>query len=345
MAAAGHTVTFIGRNSPTGTALQAAASRGGVRLLATKGWEASLSAERCAAAFTTDVARLATADVIFLATKRHDNSTVVPHIAKYAKTGSPVLIVAMQNGVRIAEEIHNLLAKAPGGDRKEMTVCESVVNLNVVREISPTGRAIFHWTSPRMKKGPPSFQLPTGAAAAVAEAMDAAGLMAKPIDDITAATYGKLIVNVVGNAVNALSGLPYLQMLRSRGYRAIIKALYQEIHAVYVAKHIEYDSSGAAMYMKLLSLPGPILCLVTALLFDVKGKASMWSDLHYNRKTEVDYLNGLVVDMGKEAGVPTPVNARLLELVRAAEVAKQGNPFLSPAAIAEGLPAAVLDVS
>ena len=120
MAAAGHTVTFIGRNSPTGTALQAAASRGGVRLLATKGWEASLSAERCAAAFTTDVARLATADVIFLATKRHDNSTVVPHIAKYAKTGSPVLIVAMQNGVRIAEEIHNLLAKAPGGDRKEI---------------------------------------------------------------------------------------------------------------------------------------------------------------------------------------------------------------------------------
>ncbi|KOO25083.1 2-dehydropantoate 2-reductase [Chrysochromulina tobinii] len=60
----------------------------------------------------------------------------------------------------------------------------------------------------------------------------------------------------------------------------------------------------------------------------------MWSDLHYRRPTEIEYLNGEIVALGKKAGVPTPLNSRLYELVRAAEAANTGHPNLSPEAIA-----------
>ena len=37
------------------------------------------------------------------------------------------------------------------------------------------------------------------------------------------------------------------------------------------------------------------------------------------RKTEVEYLNGYVVEKGKELGIPTPVNQAVLDLTRRVE--------------------------
>ncbi|MGC8863062.1 MAG: ketopantoate reductase family protein, partial [Armatimonadota bacterium] len=47
--------------------------------------------------------------------------------------------------------------------------------------------------------------------------------------------------------------------------------------------------------------------------------ASMSQDLQAGRRTEIDALNGAIVELGKEAGIDCPVNAVLTELVRAAE--------------------------
>ena len=47
--------------------------------------------------------------------------------------------------------------------------------------------------------------------------------------------------------------------------------------------------------------------------------SSMAQDLMRCRKTEIDYINGKVVEKGEEAGVPTPVNRVLANLVRASE--------------------------
>lgn len=51
----------------------------------------------------------------------------------------------------------------------------------------------------------------------------------------------------------------------------------------------------------------------------------------------MEYLNGHIVALGKDTGVPTPINTRLCELVREAERAARGHPCLAPEEIADGL--------
>ena len=45
----------------------------------------------------------------------------------------------------------------------------------------------------------------------------------------------------------------------------------------------------------------------------------MLQDVERGRRTEVEQLNGAIVDMGKELGVETPVNRVLASLIRAIE--------------------------
>jgi len=58
-----------------------------------------------------------------------------------------------------------------------------------------------------------------------------------------------------------------------------------------------------------------------------KLKASMLQDLEKGRKTEIGYINGIVADKGREFGVPTPFNDKVVELVKEAESKARVNDF------------------
>jgi 2-dehydropantoate 2-reductase len=45
----------------------------------------------------------------------------------------------------------------------------------------------------------------------------------------------------------------------------------------------------------------------------------MWEDLQAGRRTEVDFINGEVVRLAESIGRTAPVNAKLIDLIRAAE--------------------------
>jgi 2-dehydropantoate 2-reductase len=47
--------------------------------------------------------------------------------------------------------------------------------------------------------------------------------------------------------------------------------------------------------------------------------SSMGQDVQKGRRTEIDFLNGYVVEKGREVGIPTPANARVVEIVRRIE--------------------------
>jgi 2-dehydropantoate 2-reductase len=42
----------------------------------------------------------------------------------------------------------------------------------------------------------------------------------------------------------------------------------------------------------------------------------MAQDVIKGRRSEIDYMNGLVVDKGREVGVPTPVSGAVVGLMR-----------------------------
>ena len=47
--------------------------------------------------------------------------------------------------------------------------------------------------------------------------------------------------------------------------------------------------------------------------------SSMLQDILNHRKTEIDYINGFISRLGKHAGIPTPVNDRLVTLIKDGE--------------------------
>jgi 2-dehydropantoate 2-reductase len=54
---------------------------------------------------------------------------------------------------------------------------------------------------------------------------------------------------------------------------------------------------------------------------------SMWQDLELDRRTsEADYLNGVIVALGRKLGIPTPYNSALLDIINRmfAEVERPG---------------------
>jgi 2-dehydropantoate 2-reductase len=55
----------------------------------------------------------------------------------------------------------------------------------------------------------------------------------------------------------------------------------------------------------------------------IGGRTSLWQDLYHRRgAVEAEYLNGEIVRMGCQYGVPTPYNSLLLERITAMAVAR-----------------------
>jgi 2-dehydropantoate 2-reductase len=53
------------------------------------------------------------------------------------------------------------------------------------------------------------------------------------------------------------------------------------------------------------------------------GRTSLWQDLYHRRgQVEAEYLNGEIVRLGHQYGVPTPYNSLLLELITELAVAR-----------------------
>ena len=47
-----------------------------------------------------------------------------------------------------------------------------------------------------------------------------------------------------------------------------------------------------------------------------KHYSSMYQDVISKRKTELDFLNGLIIKLGKEKGIPTPMNKIIFDKIK-----------------------------
>jgi 2-dehydropantoate 2-reductase len=48
----------------------------------------------------------------------------------------------------------------------------------------------------------------------------------------------------------------------------------------------------------------------------LKNYSSMHQDLMKERKTEIDFLNGKIVEMGEKHKIPTPINEALVSMIK-----------------------------
>ncbi|QOX62625.1 2-dehydropantoate 2-reductase [Anoxybacterium hadale] len=131
-----------------------------------------------------------------------------------------------------------------------------------------------------------------------------AGLETDISDNVLGLVWDKLMVNVGINALTGITKLHNGALLDHPEIEALLEAAVSEAHAVAEAKGIR------------LSFEDPIghtkdVCKATA-----ANKSSMLQDILNHKTTEIDMINGAIVREGASAGIPTPVNYVLTNLIR-----------------------------
>ena len=133
-----------------------------------------------------------------------------------------------------------------------------------------------------------------------------AGMKTAALADARGAQWTKLIFNAGTNPVGALTGLDHGSATFFAPTGELFEALIDEGLAVARALGIELHNDPKALVLKAANAPG-------------KHKASMLQDALAHRQTEVDFMNGAIVEWGEKTGVPTPLNRALWALIKGLE--------------------------
>lgn len=133
------------------------------------------------------------------------------------------------------------------------------------------------------------------------------GLETRISKDIKGTLWSKLIINAGINALTAITRLNNGRLIEFDGTRKILREAVTEATKVAKRKRIKliYDDPLAKV---------EAVCEATA-----ANVSSMLADILKRKRTEIDYINGVIVRQGQELGIPVPVNSVLVDLVKTIE--------------------------
>lgn len=132
------------------------------------------------------------------------------------------------------------------------------------------------------------------------------GMKAIALQDARGAQWTKLIFNAATNPVGALTLLHHGAAARFGPTGQLFNDLIAEGEAVAKKIGIELHGDPRSLVRKGADAPG-------------KHRASMLQDVIVQRQTEVDFMNGAIVEWGNKVGVPTPLNQALWDLIKGLE--------------------------
>ena len=148
--------------------------------------------------------------------------------------------------------------------------------------------------------------------------------------NIRGALWSKMAINCMITTVGALTEQLLGEMLSERRVRDAFLVIYREVLDTAQAAGIKVERIAANP--RLFYLP-PKAGLLNRFIKDVlmkilgrrykKLKSSMLQSLERGRPTEIDYLNGYVVETAKKHGVPVPLNALVTKMIKEIESGKR----------------------
>jgi len=159
-------------------------------------------------------------------------------------------------------------------------------------------------------------------------------------DNLWGERWSKLCANAMGNPVTAMSGLGSREVAESKIGRAITIHLAGESAQVGIALGYRVPRFNGETVERWADCARHETWDALDTLLTTKSatgrnwRASMAQDVVKGRPTEIDYMNGHVVAQGKIAGVPTPVSAATVEMMRDVEAGRRKP---APENIAEAL--------
>lgn len=134
--------------------------------------------------------------------------------------------------------------------------------------------------------------------------LDQARLNPEFREDGRAMIWEKALLNVSINPIAALTGKRNGELLSTEIFQHCM-SVFKE--AATIARYEGIQVMDEVHFEKRLT---------HVLLSTSENQCSMLQDLHFGRKTEIDFLNGKVVELAEKHGIPTPLNAILTSMVR-----------------------------
>jgi len=306
LAAAGRKVALLARPR-----VIAEIEADGLRLTSFEGFDRTVAANELM--LSEDARIFGDAAAILVTVKSADTAEIAEVVAAHAPDDA--VIVSLQNGVGNADVLRERL---PG-----RRVLAAMVPFNVVAP----GEGRFH----RATSGDIVVEQDD---AATADRLSAPGLRMRATGNIEGVQWGKLLVNL-NNALNALSALPLRRQLADRAWRRLLADQVAEGLAAIRTEGIKPVSPTpvpSSWTPSLLRLPDPVfqLLLGRTMKIDPEARSSMAEDLQRGRRTEIDYLQGVVVELAERHGLDVPLSRRIVALIKHAEAAGTGSPMLTP---------------
>lgn len=285
--------------------------RDGLRLTSFEGLDRQIASNQMS--LSEDPSIFAESGVVLVTVKSADTLAIADLIARHARADA--VIVSLQNGVG---NVSLLRQRLPG-----RRVLAGMVPFNIVA----MGDGRFH----RATSGDIVVEQDD---AGTAGRLSVPGLNMRPSRNIAGVQWGKLLVNL-NNALNALADLPLRQQLAQRAWRRLFADQLAEGLAALKADGIKPVSSTpvpASWTPHLLRLPDAAFGMVLGrtIKIDPEARSSMWEDLRRGRRTEIDYLQGVITEIAGRHGLQVPLSRRVVALIRTAEADGKGSPGLTP---------------
>lgn len=146
------------------------------------------------------------------------------------------------------------------------------------------------------------------------------------VDGILPIRYAKLIINSCTSTLGVITGMDLGHILKKRKARLIFLKVGREALRVADAMKLKVPAyDGKIRFRTILRAPAPLqhLAIRTIGIRYRKLKSTNLQSLERGGVTEIQFLNGYIVNQGAALHVPTPVNLKLLEMVREIEEKKR----------------------
>ena len=152
-------------------------------------------------------------------------------------------------------------------------------------------------------------------AEAIAKAFTAAGLETHVTEDVRRDIWKKLLGNIAMSAASGATDMTSVEVLSVPELKATAFRALDEAFAVATAQGIDLDHDAAVAGLEMITAPGGT----------GDNKSSLCVDLLNGRPTEVDFIYGSVIELGRKSGVPTPTLETLASIVKGLEARNRGN--------------------
>lgn len=240
-----------------------------------------------------DVKQIQNADLIIICVKSYDTKEAILQVKPLI--GENTGILTLQNGIGNVE----IIGEVAGPEKVIGGITSQGATLIAPGHIRHAGRG-------ETVIGRIDGKIPVEMRS-IREIFNKAGFELRISRDIKGLLWSKLIINVGINALTAVTRLRNGKLIEFEGTRKILQQLVSEASRVAKRKRIKliYDDPLSKVES---------VCEATA-----TNISSMLQDVLRKRRTEVDFINGVIVRQAQGLGLPAPVNTLMLDLVKTIE--------------------------